>query len=417
MEAKEQDGQARGEQGVSQAQRGEKDPAVERRGRRILLVSKDEALQERVGSALEGKGEYALLRCSEDPGDALVLVSQTNLDLILLDRRMPGEEALRMVRELGQQVPEVPVVVLAEPADVDWIRRALLSGARAFLPLEFAPGSLLQTIEDLCGRLREAPGKRAPGRTVVVVGLKGGLGRSLVASNLALGLHELSKERVALVDGQLLYGDAEILLNLTPQHSIADLIDHAGSLDPELLDEALARHASGVRVLAASNNASAMARLRAEHVQSILSGLRAQYAWTVVDTGNWLDEWLGAFLRAADLVLLVTTPELTALRAARVFLQTARELGCPRERIRLVINRANLVGAIPQREIERNLSMEAYATLPDDSALATYSINRGVPLVVSHPRKPLARALKKLAGQLVQELAPQPVARRGRRLL
>ena len=384
-----------------------------RPSKQVMGLTNEEALHQRVAAALAGKSGYHLLQRTGDPGDAYALGVQGVLDIILLDRRLGGDDALVAVRELKQRLPEVPIVVLADADDADYVRRALLAGARAFLPLQFAPASLIQTVDDLAGSGSAVPGGGPAGRVVVVAGLKGGVGRTLVATNLAVALGQARKKPVVLVDGQLLYGDAEIVLNLSPLHSIADLVEHVDSLEPELLDEALARHASGLRVLAASNDADAIARLQAKHVGRILAGLRRQYAWVVVDTGNWLDDRLDSFLDAADVALLVTTPEMTSLRAARVFLQMAREQSYPQDKIRLVLNRADLLGAIPRREIERSLGMPAFASLSDDSALVTYSINRGVPLVISHARKPLARALTGLAERLVEELAPVEEEQRG----
>lgn len=381
--------------------------------KQIMLLSRDEPLRQRLAEAMAGNPTYRLLRSSESLDDAYVLGVQGLLDLLLVDQRLAPSDPLAPVQALHQRLYDVPLVVLADPADADYIRQALLAGARAFLPFEFSRSSLIQTIDDLTRGATGAVRPQYQGRIIAVTSLKGGVGRTMLATNLAVALRQVSQAPVALVDGQLIFGDTEIDLNLNPQHSIADLVDQVSSLEPEVLDEAMVRHASGVHVLAATADQQAAERLKPEHLSAILNALPRQYAWIVVDTGNWQDARLDALLAAADTVLLLTTPEMTSLRAARLFLQMAREDGAAAGKTRLVINRADLVGGIEVKEIERTLGLSAYATLGDDSALVTYSVNRGVPLVLSHENKPLARNVRQLAQKLAAEVAA-PVKARGR---
>jgi len=371
-----------------------------------MVLTEDDALHQRVATALATRPGFHLLQRTEILEDAYTFGSQGIVDLLLVDQRLGPDALLAFLRELKQRLIDVPVVLFAQPEDADFIRRALLAGAKAFLPLYFAHDSLVQTVEDLVTG-GEFVGGHPAGQIVAVASLKGGVGRTLVATNLAVALRTLSREPVALVDGQLIYGDTEIDLNLKPQHTIADLVDQVDYLEPAVLNEALVHHASGLRVLAAADDLDRADRIEPVHVERILQALRQHYPWTVVDTGNWRDERLDAMLEVSDIVLLVTTPELTSLRAARLFLQMTRQGRYGNSKVRLVINRADLLGAVPANEVERNLGVPCFATLSDDSALVTYSVNRGVPLVLSHKRKPLARGIDNLAERLLAERAPQ----------
>ncbi len=360
-----------------------------------------------MAEALAPTAGYHLLQPTADLESVYGLGVQGILHLALVDYRLNPEDPLAPVREMKRRLPEVPVVVFADPSESEYIRRALLAGARAFLPLDFTPPSLTQTLDDLSVELAVGPGKAGPpGRLITVFSLKGGVGRTLIATNLAVALRGVTDGPVALVDGQMAYGDVEIALNLRPQHTIADLMGQLETLEPEVMDAALVRHASGLRVLAAADSATDAERMHPGHLVSILRVLRRQYPWVVVDTGSWLDDRLEPVLEASDTILLVTTPEMTSLRAARIFLQMAREQGYSPEKIRLVVNRADLVGGVPDKEIQRNLGVVPFALLADDSPLVTYSLNRGVPLVESHARKPLARVIRQMAEVFVKEVAP-----------
>lgn len=370
-------------------------------------------MQKRVAAALGTAPGYHLLQRVSNIEAIYSLGVQGALDLILLDYRLHPEDPLVPVKDLHQRLAEVPLTVLADPQEADYIRRALLAGAKAFLPLQFAPESLTQTIDDLTLGGMRGPGGRAPGRLLTVFSLKGGVGRTLVASNLAVAMREESKAPVVLVDGQAAYGDVEIALNLKPQHTVAELVAQVETLEPEVLDHALVRHASGLRVLASPGGTAAADRVQPRHLSAILRVLRGYYPWVVVDGGYWMDPRTEPVLEASDVILLLTTPEMTALRATRVFLQMAREQHYPDDKVRLVINRYDMTAGIPEKQVRRLLGLEPFALLADDPALVAYSLNRGVPLVQSHGRKPLARVLRQMAHELVAEATPRAASARG----
>lgn len=382
--------------------------------RQIVVLTQDEALYQRLAAGLAAGQEYRPLQLGRTVEDAYRLAGQGTIDVLLLDARLHTSATPALIRSISERLPGVPLALLSNPLEADLIRQALTAGARSFLPLDFAPSSLVQLIEDLTSRdgaeLQAAAGRR--GHAIVVFSLKGGVGRTLVAANLAVALRTASNSPVVLVDGQILHGDTEIDLNLRPQHSIADLVSQVDHLEPDLVDSALVQHASGIRVLAACDSAEAAESVQPRHLARILAALRPRYRWIVVDTGNAADDRMDAMLDAADTVLLLTTPEFTALRATRVFLEAAHQQAYPREKMRLVVNRADLLGGVPTKEIERNLGLPVSAKLPDDSPLVTFSINRGVPLVTSHPRKPLARSFAALAADLVAATEPVEAARR-----
>lgn len=388
----------------------------------MLAVTGDEALYQRLAAGLGSapgatavSAAFRLLPICRDPAEAARVAAQEGVDVLLVDSRLQPSDPAALVRALSDRAAGVPIAILADPQNADLIRRALAAGARSFLPITFAPESLQQLVADLTSvkEARPESSNGAAGHVVVVLSLKGGVGRTLLATNLAVALRGATNRPVALVDGQILNGDTEIDLNLRPQHTIADLAGQVDHLDPNLVDEALTQHSSGIRVLAATGSPELAERVGPTHLSRILGALRRTYSWVVVDTGSAADERMDAMLDVADTVLVLTTPEFTALRATRIFLQAARQQDYPQDKLRLVVNRADLLGAVPLKEIERNLDTPVTAQLVDDSALVTFSVNRGVPLVMSHARKPLARSIVSLAQSLIAEVEPAKPPRRG----
>jgi len=142
-------------------------------------------------------------------------------------------------------------------------------------------------------------------------------------------------------------------------------------------------------------------------VQQVMAWLKRMYSWVIVDLGLPMDETAFAFLDGADRIIMTVLPEMIGLRNTRLMLDLLQDRGYPPDKIWLVLNRAGLAGGVSAADIEQRLKVKIGFQIPDDQPLATHSINRGVPLVVSHRRSALARAVRKLAQRLYQDMAPQ----------
>jgi len=130
------------------------------------------------------------------------------------------------------------------------------------------------------------------------------------------------------------------------------------------------------------------------------------FTWVVVDLGLPLDEMAFAFLDGADRIVLNVLPEMVGLRNTRLMLDQLHGRGYPTERIWLVVNRSTMKGGVSTEDIERRLRVRVRAMVPDDQPLVTHSVNRGVPVVISHPRSALGKGFNGFAGQLIESLRP-----------
>jgi len=139
-------------------------------------------------------------------------------------------------------------------------------------------------------------------------------------------------------------------------------------------------------------------------VQQILVLLKRMFSWVLVDLGLPLDEKAFAFLDGSDRIIMTVLPEMVGLRNTRLMLEQLHERGYPDDKVWVVLNRATMRGGVPRQDIEERLRVAVRHAIPDDQPLATYGINRGVPLVMSHPRSAVARAVGKLAEQLMEDV-------------
>ncbi len=251
------------------------------------------------------------------------------------------------------------------------------------------------------------------GKVLAVYSPKGGVGRTTIAVNLALALVQLSDRRVVLVDGNLTFGDVGVMLNLPPTRTISDLIPYTNQLDEELINTILATHSSGLRVLLAPPKPELADLVSPEHMSLILARLRELFDYVVVDTMTTLNDVTLAILDAADKVLVVTTPEIPAIKNVRSFLDTAAALGYPAEKLELILNRADASPGINIAEIEATLGRRFIARINSGGLSVVEAANRGTPVVLSDPGGEAAQGIYSLVKALVPEATrnPPPPAR------
>jgi pilus assembly protein CpaE len=379
---------------------------------RLLVVSTREQLRDEVGEALaDWPGERRLFWVSQPdlaPARALDLVRQ----VILVDDGLGSANLMGLIKQLVVRLPGAAVLALVDEQAIGEARQAVLAGARGFVTKPLQAGDLVSSLRQTLA-LRQAPpqpaqaAERAAGRVIVFCAPKGGTGRTILALNTAVALHHETKQPVVLVDADYASPALDVAMNLHSEHSVVDLLPRLGRLDEDLVSSVLAGHVSGVRVLLAPPPADLTSPISLSQVQQILVILKHMFPWVVVDLGIGFDEAALGFLDSADRAVVSVLPEMVGLRNTGLLLQELQKRGYGQDRIWLVLNRADLHGGVGRRDIEGQLHLKFRHTVPDDQPLATHSINRGVPLVMSHRRSAVARAVRQLAQQLAEEL---PVA-------
>jgi pilus assembly protein CpaE len=238
---------------------------------------------------------------------------------------------------------------------------------------------------------------------IAVRGAKGGVGASVVATNLAIAIREQTKQATALVDGQFFGGDVPVALNLKPTRSLLDLARHLNGLDGDMLRATLVEHSSGLAVLAAPPDFEDAEAIRSDDYQRVLDALRTHYAYVIVDCSPAVDQNTLTALDMADLLLVVSTPEIAALKNTARLLELGARLGYAESKMRLILNRSNAPGALAHADFEQHLAHSASFRIPNDGSVVR-ALTRGEPAVMQRGSK---------AGKALQQLATIVVANAG----
>jgi pilus assembly protein CpaE len=376
---------------------------------RVLLVSREEAVRDEVGEVLTtSAGDHRLYWVSQ-PDLAGGRAQDLLPHVIIVDDDLGGANPVTLISQLSVRLPATAILALVGPEAVAVARQAVFSGARGFVMKPIQADELVAALRQVLAQRgaraasEHAPGP--PGRIVVFCAPKGGTGRTTMAANTAVCLHRQTREPVVVVDADFAAPALDVALNLDPGRNIIDLLPQMGRLDADLVASVLADHASGVRALLAPPPADLTHPISLPQVQQVLVWLKRMYPWVLVDLGLPLDETAFAFLDGADRIVMSLLPEMVGLRNTRLMLDQLHARGYPPEKVWLVLNRATLRGGVPVPDIEARLHVSVRRTIPDDQPLATHSVNRGVPLVMSHGGSALAKAYRVLAADLADDVA------------
>jgi len=235
------------------------------------------------------------------------------------------------------------------------------------------------------------------GKIVLIYSPKGGAGSTTLAVNLALTLHN-EDTPVALVDGNLQFGDVAVFVNEQGKNTIIDLAPRAEELDPEIVEEVMVKHpASGLHILAAPSRPEYAEKVSSGQFSKVLEYLRQLYAYVVVDTSAYLNDITLAAIDISDLIVLITTQDIPAIKNCRLFLDLLQTMGIDRDRILFVMNRYDKRINITPERVTDNLKQEIGSVIPLDEQTVTKAVNRGVPFVLDNKSQPATRGIFSLA--------------------
>jgi len=376
----------------------------------ILLVSNNPSIIEATRKSV-GRAEF--LNLAEDQVSSRILskaLVNTQPDVVLLDFDNLTQPFF-LVYKLASEYPMFPSIAILPETKIENADRVVQAGASAYIGFPYDSSDELANLmgeyinfsaPEQEKNYAQASFKSSnhPANTFAVFSPKGGVGCTTIATNLAIGLHKTLKEDVLLIDGKHLFGHVALYLNLLTGNSITDLINHAGMLDQQLINQVVARHKSGIHVLPSPNSVEGAEGVAPEDLFSVLQGLQDVFPNIIIDAGSHLDENTVTYMDASDKILLVLNPDLASMRDAKQFIELSSSLSYPKEKILFVLNMMGRKEDIKREEIENILKMEVFGKIPADEDMALSSVNDGVPIIIKKPRHPISKAVFDLVDEL-----------------
>lgn len=395
---------------------------------RVLIVDDIADTRENVRKLLQFEADVDVVGAARSGKEGIQLSQELDPDVILMDINMPDIDGISATESIRQKSPHIQIIILSVQGDQNYMRRAMLAGARDFLTKPPMGDELISAVRRAGEMARLERSKSAQvrispvspngamgtsvralglsqGKIVTVYSPKGGTGCTTIAVNLALALHN-EDTRVVLVDANLQFGDVAVFVNEQGKNTIIDLAPRVDELDPDVVEEIMIKHEpSGIHILAAPQRPELAEKVSADQFAKVLNYLRRMYAYVVVDTTPILTDITLSAIDASDTIVLITTQDIPAIKNARLFLDLLQTMGIDRERIVFTMNRFDKRIAITPERVGENLKQEVKAVIPLDERVVIPAVNRGVPFMLDNKSQPVARGIFALAEAVRTQLA------------
>ena len=337
-------------------------------------------------------------------------------DTVVLGPSVDQTAAFRIAEQLRIWRPALGVILVRSRVDTGLLSEAMRAGVRDVVGERNIAGlhDAVRRTKGLAAAMREQSGTtggaspgRPRGRIITVFSAKGGCGKTTLATNMAAALADRGRREVCLVDLDLAFGDVAIALQLFPAHTIADAVPLGDNVDFGALQALLTPHSPGLTTLVAPVEPGSGEGIPATLVSRVLQVLRDHFDYVIVDTPPAFDDHVLSAFDLSDVVALIATLDIPALKNLKLTLETMDLLNYPRGRWRIILNRADSKVGLQIGEVEKSLRATISAQLPSSRDVPA-AINRGVPIVLDDPRHPVSVAIKTFAEQYVANVQSGP---------
>lgn len=364
----------------------------------IITVDDKDKFSKSIAGSLQKTGDFKPTAVSTFD-EAETQAKQLNAGILIIGPAAPVEAAVALADKLSRSNRGISCILVAEKLSTELLQQAYRAGFRDVVTNE------VDEIVSAAYRAREsilpqgssagAAASTEPGRVITFFSTKGGVGKTVFATNTAVGLAREKNRRVVLLDLDNQFGDVGVMLGLRPERTIADMIPAIDRLDADMLTGFLTDHASGVRALLASVQREGSERISSAQVQKIFSAARLAADFIIVDTPASFGENTLTILDASDCICLVTTLDVPSVKNTHIALQTLKLLNYPEDKIKVLLNRADSKVSLLPSEVERHLKHKIAVQIPSDRAVPR-SVNEGNPLTMENAPSPILNALDEI---------------------
>jgi pilus assembly protein CpaE len=388
---------------------------------RVLIVDDIAETRENIRRLLQFERDMEVVGGARNGKEAITMARETQPHVIIMDINMPDMDGITATEAVLKELPSAQIVILSVQSEPDYMRRAMLAGARDFLPKPPSADELVSTIRKVGQRaltqtvvvpnaqgpgvsVSASPAHALHGKIIVVYSPRGGVGRTMVSTNLALCLQTEDTPTI-IVDAALQFGDVSACLNLQTRNSLLDLVEQVGELDTELVDRIAVHHPSGLKVVAAPARPEQAEAVQGTQVSKVLRFLATMFQYVVIDTSSALNESTIGAIDCSDVVVLIGAPDLPTIKNLRMFFDLSEALNLTPQKIVLIMNRMDKRFGISAEKVADLLKQPILAQIPLDDRVVPLSTNNGEPLILQDRTKPVARAILEMTQAIKTRLA------------
>jgi len=379
-----------------------------------VIIDKNKDNIEKIRSLLKNVSDLEVIQTSSALKDLKILLDDRMVSIALIGPSFDLNDLEKLLKANNNALRFVKVILLVEKTTADLLRKAIKLNIHDVLEFPFkfedfndsverAVNTFSEiSIEKLGVKKDEEEYFKKDSKKIVVFGTKGGSGKSFIATNLAVDLLD-NKNKIVLFDLNYQFGDIAIMLDLYPRNTVYDIVSVIDQLDEEMLNDFLTAHNSGIKVLPAPIDPTQNESISAEMTKKIVDMLSKISDYVVIDTPSGFSESVLALLDDIDYICMVASMDVPSIKNLKITLQVLEQLNFPKEKILLILNRADSKVGITLEEIEDTLKRKIDITIPSNK-IVPLTINKGIPVILEAPRSGIGRSIKKLSSLLKKNL-------------
>lgn len=377
---------------------------------KIVVADDSEQTRENIAAIFNFDKDIEIVGEAKNGLEAIAVVKQKRPHIVLMDINMPVMDGIRATQALTEEGIEASIIIMSIQGEGEYIKRAMSAGARDYVVKPFGVKELVDTVRhvhemDMSRKLRTgaASASKVDSKIISIFSTKGGVGKTTIATNLAVSLSNLTGKKVALLDFDLQFGDVAICLNLYVKNSMTELVKDFANIeqDSSLLEEYLLTHYSGIKVLAAPIRPENAEYVTTDHIAKTIGLLKGRYDYIIIDTSHGFNDTVITTLDMSDMILYVSTLDMPSIKNTKNGLEVMKSLNYPNEKVKIVINKSNESFGINHSDFESTLGVSIFTMIPDDLASVTISVNNGHPLVSHRRSSPVSKKISKLAQNII----------------
>lgn len=377
----------------------------------VLIVDDKKETRQNIKTILEFDERIEVAGQAKNGQQAIKAAKELSPHVILMDVNMPVLDGLKATEEICLTNPNTSIIIMSVQGEQEYLKKAMAAGAREYIIKPFSSHDLIDTIVRVfemeekrksIQQLQNSPKeKEEPSRVITVFSTKGGVGSTTIAVNLAISIANNTKKSVALVDLDLEFGDVAFMLNIAPKKTLFNLMEEIHSLNSELIEDYLITHFSGVRILCAPARPEQAEYITAKNIEKIIKLLKRNYCYIVLDTNHSFTDISLTALDLSDDILLVSTVELPTIKNIKIGLDVMQTLNYPKDKIKLILNRASEQYGVKYRDIEEALELEIFSYIPEDTSTIIPYANKGFPFILARSEKKVSKSIDEAVGLLL----------------
>ena len=373
---------------------------------KILIVDDITETRENIKRLLYFEKDMMIVGEAADGQEAVNQTEKLSPDILLMDINMPVMDGITATETISLKYPKAAIIIMSVQGEQEYLKKAMVAGAREYMVKPFSTDELVNTIRKVYDfeqkrrvQLAEPSMVRDMQRDpqlIAVFSTKGGVGKTTIATNLAVGLAKETRKKVVIVDLDLQFGDVAVMLNVIPKRTITELIQDINQMEPELLESYLVTHPTGVKVLPCPTRPEYAELITGSHVEKILSILKQRYDYIVIDTPPLFHETTLTALDLCHQILLIVATDLPTIKNVKLGLEVLDSLHL-KGKVKLVLNRSSSDIGIRCEDMEESLGLKVAAHVPSDGRTVITSVNKGTPFIVTDPGTKISESIEELA--------------------